>query len=138
MFATAVSLLITFLSLQVSRSQKCKATVFGTPGDKHMGTMTACKGRGETPYLFDPDIVGIAHRNLPCGKKLIVVLPRTRRWALAEVVDRGPYGAIMDDGTWGKKIRSSDEGKWRGCVDMTPSLSEALDHDGWDDVEIRY
>lgn len=120
-------------SAKSTKTERCIATVFGTPGDKHMGTKTACK-----PYSFDPETPGIAHRTLPCGTLVKVTLTKSGHQRYARVVDRGPYGAIMDDGSWGKKIRRSDEGKWRGCVDMTPALSRAIGHNGYEEVEIAY
>lgn len=113
--------------------ERCIGTVFGAVGDKHMGTKTAC-----APYIFDRNVIGIAHRFLPCGKHVLIHIPRTDKWQDAIVIDRGPYGAIMEDGSWGLKIKRDDPGKWRGCVDMTPPLSRALDHSGWDIVEIWY
>jgi len=133
MFVRIVILIIDLLAVNVNHKQFCKATVFGTPHDKNMGTKTACK-----PYVFDPTIIGIAHRTLRCGQRVLITLPRTNLSVIARVVDRGPYGAIMDDGSWAKKIRPSDEGTWRGCVDMTPALSKVLQHSGWDNVVIRY
>lgn len=128
-----LALFFEILSLSQKKPQSCVATVFGTPGDKHMSSITACK-----PYVFDPSVPGIAHRSLPCGKRVLIVNPRTNIAVLARVVDRGPYGAIMDDGSWAKKFKHSDEGKWRGCMDLTPALSKLLKHNGYENILIRH
>lgn len=133
MLVKVFALLLEFLALSHKEPKSCLATVFGTPGDKHMGTLTACK-----PYKFDPDVIGIAHRTLPCGQKVLIANPRTGLAAVGTVIDRGPYGAIMDDGSWGKKFKIASEGKWRGCMDLTPALSKLLKHNGYENLLIRH
>ena len=107
----------------------CVASVFGYPGDQWAGGKACCIGR-----RVRPGDVGIAHRTLPCGTRVALMNPRTWRVIVAEVVDRGPYGARMADGTWGLKMARRDPGRWRGCIDLTPAAAEALDHDGFERV----
>jgi rare lipoprotein A len=57
------------------------ATWYG-PG--FFGKQTAC---GQT---LTPDLVGVAHRSLPCGTQ--VALLYNGRTLVVPVVDRGPYG----------------------------------------------
>ena len=64
------------------RMVRQRATWYG-PG--FWGNRTAC-GRKLTKKT-----VGVAHRKLPCGTK--VVFAYRGRWARAKVIDRGPYRA---------------------------------------------
>jgi rare lipoprotein A (peptidoglycan hydrolase) len=67
-----------------------KAIVSGMPKDRaswygpgFFGNRTAC---GQT---LKTDTIGVAHRSLPCGTK--VVLGYKGEWVRARVIDRGPY-----------------------------------------------
>jgi hypothetical protein len=111
--------------------QKCNSTIFGYRGDRWAG--------GKALYLkrkVDPKKdIGIAHRRLPLGSWVYVKHLRTRKRVRAQVIDRGPYGA-MHNGKWLIKRRRSDPGKWRGCADLTPLAAKMIGHDGWDRVAI--
>jgi hypothetical protein len=63
---------------------------------------------------------------------VLILNPRTRRIVMATVIDRGPYGAVMPDGTWGLKRTSKDPGRYRGCIDLTPAASRMLGHNGFE------
>lgn len=52
-------------------------------GPGFFGNRTACGQR------FTPKTVGVAHKTLPCGTR--VVFAYRGRWARAKVIDRGPY-----------------------------------------------
>jgi rare lipoprotein A (peptidoglycan hydrolase) len=52
-------------------------------GPGFFGNRTACGQR------FTPKTVGVAHKTLPCGTR--VVFAYKGRWARAKVIDRGPY-----------------------------------------------
>lgn len=80
------------------------------------------------------DEVGIAHRTLPCGTRVLLGNPRTGRWVVATVVDHGPYGARLDDGSWAIKRRRTDPGVWRGCLDISRRTAELLGHDGFQKI----
>lgn len=81
-----------------------------------------------------------AHRTLPCGTMLVVENVRTNMYSWCMVMDRGPYGAILVDDdnqkTWTLKISASDPGRWRGILDMSPAVSNELNHNGLE--RIRY
>lgn len=107
----------------------CKASVFGYKGDKMAGGDAVCVHR-----RLKPGDVGVAHRTLPCGTKVVLMNPRNGKIAVATVMDHGPYGAIDDDGEWVLKRTNKDPGKWRGCLDMTRALQTLLDHNGFEKV----
>jgi hypothetical protein len=111
------------------------ATVYGLPSDKKWGSgHLACAPDFRVQTL--PTMNVCAHRTYRCGTILAVENPRTKQRTLCRVLDRGPYGAIMDDGTWGLKIRPSDPGRWRGIADLTPTVSAAIGHRGYERVKI--
>ncbi len=45
--------------------------------------------------LKDKDLV-VAHPKLPCGSRVLIYAPRTRRSVVATVQDRGPRHAALD------------------------------------------
>src|SRR5262245_14969397 len=91
------------------------ATRFGDPGDLLAGAELKC-----TRERLRPGQLVCAHRTLPCGTLLMLQNPRTGRFALCSVLDRGPYGAILPSGQWGFKLRKSEPGRWRGLLDLAP------------------
>lgn len=109
-------------------AEMCTATTFGFEGDRFQTEELYCKG----VKSLDGEI-GIAHRTLPCNTKVILYNPRTQRSVQARVVDRGPYGAIHN-GKWKIKIRKSDPGTWRGCLDLTELASKKLKHNGFESI----
>jgi len=106
-------------------------TRYGDPGDKYGSGRMACKPH---PYV-DQYMMGCAHRTLPCGTVLFLENPRTGMRTYCTVMDRGPYGA-MHEGKWRIKIRPSDPGKWRGILDITPAVSRALGHNGFEYLKV--
>jgi rare lipoprotein A (peptidoglycan hydrolase) len=109
------------------------ATRFGDPGDMLAGNHLYCTGK-----KMEPTQMACAHRTLPCGTVVLLENPRTGRFAACEVLDRGPFGAKLDSGKWGFKIRRSDPGRWRGVIDLSPAVAEALDHNGREKVRLYY
>ena len=95
----------------------------------------ACGGDWE-----DPDRAVCAHRWLPCGTWIEVESKKTGRTAWCEVMDRGPYGALSSDGKWVLK-RPRDpktkSAKWRGIIDLSPSVTNAIGTGGFGVVTIR-
>jgi rare lipoprotein A (peptidoglycan hydrolase) len=72
-------------------------------GPGFYGHRTACG------YALTTTLIGVAHRTLPCGTKIVFRNPASGRTVTARVVDRGPYVAGR---------------QW----DMTGGLCVALDH----------
>lgn len=108
----------------------CFASTFGAPNDRQSGGDARCVHR---PVRSSD--VGVAHRTLPCGSRLFVMNPRTRKLIYAIVIDRGPYGATLPNGTWTLKRYRRDPGKYRGCIDLTPGAARALGHNGFEPVD---
>jgi hypothetical protein len=125
------TLLALLASLAGAPDERCSSTIFGQPGDKWAGGNALALGRPVAP-----DDIGIAHRRLPLRSVVLLRNERTGRATLATVLDRGPYGATMPDGSWGLKRRHSEPGAWKGCADLTPRAASILEHDGRDPVSI--
>jgi len=126
-------LALTFLGLNPMEADRGVATRFGDPGDVLVGGHLYCTGK-----KMEPTQLACAHRTLPCGTVIMLENPRTGRFAVCEVLDRGPFGAKLDSGEWGMKIRKTDTGTWRGIVDLSPAVADALDHNGREKVRIYY
>ena len=111
------------------------ATIYGLPKDKKWGGgRLACAPDYRVQTL--PTMNVCAHRTYRCGTILAVENVRTKKRTLCRVLDRGPYGATMEDGAWGLKIRKTDPGVWRGIADLTPSVAKAIGHTGYERVRI--
>jgi hypothetical protein len=109
------------------------ATRFGDPGDPLNGGDLRC-----THQKLSPGQMVCAHRTLPCGSVVVVHNPRTQKVAVCEVLDRGPFGAVLPNGKWGLKLHRSEPGDWRGIVDLSPAVAEALDFNGREPVDLVY
>lgn len=141
--ALLLKLFLSFTSSDAPvESGSCLSTVFGTKGDKWAGGNALYLGRPVRPSVD----VGIAHRTLPVGSLVLLQNPSNARLVIAQVIDRGPYGAILkgetprpgqicrtrkDGRTWCVKRNSKDAGAWRGCIDATPKAAEILGHSGF-------
>jgi hypothetical protein len=132
-FDTLRLLALALLGVQPMAAERGLATRFGDPGDSLAGNHLYCTGK-----KMEPGALACAHRTLPCGTVLMLENPRTGRFALCEVLDRGPFGAVLDSGEWGFKIRRTDPGEWRGIVDLSPAVSDALAHNGRERVRVYY
>jgi hypothetical protein len=106
------------------------ASRYGDPGDYWGAGNMAC-----TKKPPDNFIKGCAHRTLPCDTILLLENPRTHRRSICLVLDRGPYGA-MYEGKWLIKIHRADPGVWRGVLDLTPAVSNELEHNGFEKINI--
>jgi rare lipoprotein A (peptidoglycan hydrolase) len=126
-------LAMTLLGTQPMTGERGLATRFGDPGDPLMGSHLYCTGKKIEPGQF-----ACAHRTLPCGTTVLVESPRTGKVAYCEVLDRGPFGAQLDTGEWSFKIRASDPGRWRGVIDLSPAVADALDFNGRERVRLYY
>lgn len=117
------------------KAQSGLATMYGTPDDRKWGAgHLACAPDYRVQDL--PEMHVCAHRTYRCGTILAVENPRTGLRTLCRVLDRGPYGALLEDGTWAVKIRASDPGTWRGIADMTPAVAKAIGHTGFGRVKV--
>lgn len=126
-------LALAFLGTQPMTSERGVATRFGDPGDILAGDHLYCTGK-----KIEPTQLACAHRTLPCGTTIMIENPRTGRFAVCEVLDRGPFGAVADNGKWTFKFQKSDPGQWRGVVDLSPAVAAALDHNGRERVRLYY
>ena len=82
-------------------------------GPGFYGHRTACG------YALTTSLIGVAHRTLPCGTKIVFRNPKNGRTVVAKVVDRGPY---VSGRQW----------------DMTGGLCVALDHCYTGPMDWRY
>lgn len=108
---------------------------YGQAGDIYAEQALACSPKKHV----DNQMHVCAHRYLPCGTVLIIQTVRTNRTTWCTIMDRGPYGAIIEsDGQkrWGLKIKYTDPGRWRGILDMTPAVAADMHHRGFE--MIRY
>jgi hypothetical protein len=126
-------LLTALLGLATMHYDRGVATRFGDPGDRLTGKHLSC-----THEHIAPGQLVCAHRTLPCGTTLILENPRTGRFALCEVLDRGPFGAILPTGEWGVKIHKNEPGDWRGILDLAPAVADALAHNGRERIRVFY
>jgi hypothetical protein len=109
------------------------ATRFGDPGDPLDGNHLSC-----THQKMQPGQLACAHRTLPCGTVLMIENPRNRKMALCQVLDRGPFGALDEDGEWLIKRHADEPGDWRGILDLSPAVADALEFNGREKVHIFY
>jgi rare lipoprotein A (peptidoglycan hydrolase) len=112
-------------------SERGIATRFGDPGDPLNGPHLSC-----THQKIVPEQLACAHRTLPCGTVVVVQNVRNRKLAVCEVLDRGPFGALLPTGQWVFKIRPHEPGDWRGIIDLSPAVAKALDFNGRERVRI--
>jgi hypothetical protein len=118
-------LMMTFLGTTSLVHSRGLATRFGDPGDPLDGNHLSC-----THQKLQPGQLACAHRTLPCGTVLMLENPRTKRVAVCQVLDRGPFGAILPSGNWGLKRHAYEPGDWRGILDLSPAVAEALEFNG--------
>lgn len=94
--------------------------------------------------------IGVSHRTLPCGTKILICrlptkspipnynVPRGTTCTPAVVVDRGPYGALDPQGHWHRRSRLRPGERWRGIVDLLPPVAAKLGVRGLEQVVIWY
>lgn len=109
------------------------ATSFGGAADALAGGAMACNGR----YMKTTDRI-CAHRTLPCGTVVLVQSLRTRKVASCVVMDRGPYGAELPNGDIVLKVKASEEGTWRGVIDLSPAVATSIGLTGRERVTLIY
>jgi hypothetical protein len=133
LLAAARLLIAAFFGVATLHYDRGMATRFGDPGDHLTGKHLSC-----THEHIQPGQLVCAHRTLPCGTPLLLENPRTGQFAVCEVLDRGPFGAILPSGEWGVKIHKKDAGDWRGILDLSPAVAEALGHNGRERIRVFY
>jgi hypothetical protein len=126
-------LLLALLGAAQVQTDRGFATEFGGGGDPLSGGAMAC-----THKNMQPDDLVCAHRTLPCGTPILLQNLRTRRMAACVVADRGPYGATLPNGEIILKIRASEEGTWRGLIDVSPRVAEMLELSGRERVGLFF
>lgn len=122
------------------------ASQFAHVGDKWQGGPSPCLKENGRLRRVVPDDHIIAHRTLPCGTEVVIRNKRTLMTTTALVGERGPYGACIakdwkrgrkcPKGKWVLKRRVDDPGGWRGIADLTPSVAQAIGHNGFEQVDI--
>ena len=132
-FDTLRLLVLALLGVHPIAAERGLATRFGDPGDMLAGGHLYCTGK-----KMEPGQLACAHRTLPCGTLVMLENPRTGRFAMCEVLDRGPFGALLETGEWAFKIHRKDPGEWRGIIDLSPAVSDALAHNGRERVRVYY
>jgi hypothetical protein len=132
------------------------ASEFGSVGDKHIGGNLMCRP-DERVSLTEHQC---AHRRYRCGTILVIENKKNGNRSWCEVVDRGPYGAnvftsagvpvLTDKGkkAWYVKNRRDEDppedlcpiggcvGRWRGILDMSPTVTKDLGHNGLGRVRV--
>jgi hypothetical protein len=132
---------------ELGKPRACVSTIFGMKSDKWAGGNALYLGRP-----IDPKVdIGIAHRALPVGSLVVLQNPKKpTKMLVAQVMDRGPYGALLKEGEvpnanqvckrrkkglWCVKRKRKEPGKWRGCIDTTPRAAELLEHNGYQRIK---
>lgn len=133
LMAVGKLLLLALLGTAQLSTERGYATEFGSKQDMLAGGTMACSGR----HMQPEDLV-CAHRTLPCGTVILVQSLRTKKVAPCVVMDRGPYGATLPNGEIVLKIRKSEEGVWRGLVDLSPKVAALLGLSGREQVSLTY
>jgi hypothetical protein len=131
--SAAALLLAAFMGTANLQYDRGLATRFGDPGDRLAGRHLSC-----THQAMQPGQMACAHRTLPCGTTLLLENPRNGRFAVCQVLDRGPFGAIMPTGSWGVKMTRHQPGNWRGILDLAPAVAKALGHNGRERIRVFY
>ena len=114
--------------------QRGLATTF-YPKEKWNNGKFACGGN-----WTDPSLPVCAHRTLPCRTWVLVENEKTGDTAWCEIRDRGPYGALMPDGTWVvRKPRDHRfrQARYRSIIDLGPTVALRVNTRGKARVVIR-
>jgi len=93
-----------------------------------------------TGEVFDPSQRTCASRFIPLNTVVLVEEQKTGTRTWCRVNDRGPYGAMLD-GEWIIKTRRSQEGKWRGVMDLSKGTAASFGFDfrrGLNAIRIMY
>lgn len=116
----SVLVVLPFLSAQAGI-----ASWYDWPRDPLSGHSLMCHRYLKAEAFQKAKAQGCAHRTLPCGTQLLVTNVKNGLSHTCTVVDRGPYGA-MHKGRWVIKRRATDQGEWRGIIDLSLSVASAI------------
>lgn len=115
-------------------AQEGRASWYGN-GQWH-GAITAS---GEP---FDPyNSYTCAHRTLPFDTVILIENPTNGHRAWCRINDRGPYGAIDQDGQWNVVVTPQNQDvRYRGILDMSIATAQLLETTdvGIKHVSLRY
>ena len=137
---------ILLLSL-IGNTQTGLASRYRDPGDRYenFSQPMACEkklrkilGLKAWRYVLE---LGVAHRTLPCGKRIVICRPHPTSpptCTNAFVIDRGPYGALNQQGIWHRRSKLQPGERWRGIVDLLPPVAAKLGVWGLEKVVIWY
>lgn len=100
-------------------AQKGRASWYGD-GQWH-GDVTAS---GE---VFNPHDTTCAHRELPFDTVVLIENPANGHRAWCRINDRGPYGALNEQGDWNVVVRSLEQVQYRGILDMSIATAQRLE-----------
>ena len=98
----------------------------------------AVRGAPDLLWSAVENIVRNAVKHGGAGSKVEVMLHPEQDQVHIEVLDRGPFGAILPSGDWGIKRHRDEAGDWRGILDLSPAVADALDFNGREKVHIFY
>ena len=93
-------------------------TVFSSNDKYNPNPSLAC-----THKIINDNQLLAAHRNLPCGTKLLLINPRTKKKVEVVVLDRGPYGKFKD-------------GTYKAVLDISLAAQKGLKHNGKENLII--
>lgn len=103
--------------------EKGLASWYGSGVNNDNGMHGSITATGEK---FKPRLRTCASRTIPLNTVVMVedVATGNRVWVRCN--DRGPYGAILEDGSWAVKLSRGDPGEWRGIMDLSKGSALAL------------
>lgn len=147
-----ILIILAFISPPEQRPTKVKVGIGSTfyPHEELNNGKFACGGD-----WIDPEWQVCATRTptreswgIPCGAWVQIENVRTKDTAWCKVMDRGPYGKHDADGVWfnaaldrkqaAKEGRKRREGKYRGIIDMSKSVSDQLNSNGLVRVRVKW
>lgn len=121
-----------------------KASTFH-PRDNHNNGKLACGGKWKDSTL---PICAMRSPQYKCGTWLLVENTRNKKRSWCVLSDRGPYGMLDEEGNWfngaeeykAAKLegRAMKPGKFRGVIDLGPTVADAIGSNGFITVKVRW
>lgn len=89
---------------------------------------------------FNPHQFTCAHRELPFDTVVLIENPGNGHRAWCRINDRGPYGAVNQEGDWNVVVRSPEQVQYRGILDMSIATAQKLEtiDVGLKGIQLRY